>query len=188
MPRTAYAYRHRRAGAIVWAIFDTSQELSTRPGMEAAISQRSASFDPQHDSDAARSATMAWIPGGTFRMGSDRHYPEEAPVHQVSVDGFWMDRTPVTNREFRRFVAETGYVTFAEKTPDPKDYPGAMPKMLRPASLVFTQPSKPVDLRNIANWWRYTVGADWRHPYGPKSSISGLDDHPVVHVAYCDAE
>src|SRR5262245_43119360 len=143
--------------------------------METAISQRSASFDLQRDSAARRTATMAWIPGGTFRMGSDRHYPEEAPVHQVSVDSFWMDRTPVTNREFRAFVAATGHVTFAEKTPDPKDYPGALPKMLRAGSLVFTPPNKPVDLRNIANWWRFTFVADWRHPYGPKSSISGLD-------------
>jgi formylglycine-generating enzyme len=156
--------------------------------MEEAISQSSAGLDRAGDRDAARTASMVWIPGGTFRMGSDRHYPEEAPVHQVSVDGFWMDRTPVTNREFRRFVVETGYVTFAEKAPDPKDYPGALPKMLRAGSLVFTPPSKPVDLRNIANWWRFTFGADWRHPYGPRSSISGLDDHPVVHVAYCDAE
>jgi formylglycine-generating enzyme required for sulfatase activity len=130
---------------------------------------------------------MLYIPGGTFRMGSDRHYPEEAPAHQVGVDGFWMDRTPVTNRAFREFVKATGYVTFAETAPDPKDYPGAQPEMLRAGSLVFTPPGKPVDLRNIANWWRFTFGADWRHPYGPKSSIGGLDDHPVVHVAYCDA-
>jgi len=156
--------------------------------MEDAISPSSTGLSHVRDPDAARTHSMAWIPGGTYRMGSDRHYPEEAPVHQVSVDGFWIDRTPVTNREFRKFVAATGYVTFAEKTPDPKDYPGALPKMLRAGSLVFTPPNKPVDLRNIGNWWRFTFGADWRHPYGPKSSISGLDDHPVVHVAYCDAE
>ena len=73
---------------------------------------------------------MVWVPPGTFRMGSDSHYPEEAPVHRVTVDGFWMDRTPVTNRQFREFVYATGYVTFAEKAPDPKDYPGALPHML----------------------------------------------------------
>ena len=84
---------------------------------------------------------MIFIPGGTFRMGSDRHYPEEAPVHRVTLDGFWIDCTPVTNRQFRKFVNETGYVTYAEIAPDPKDYPGALPNMLKAGSLVFT-PSK----------------------------------------------
>jgi formylglycine-generating enzyme required for sulfatase activity len=130
---------------------------------------------------------MVRIAGGTFRMGSDRHYPEEAPVHRVTVDGFWMDRTPVTNRQFRTFVDATGYVTFAEIPPDPKDYPGALPHMLEPGSLVFTPPKPPVDLRDWSQWWAFEFGADWRHPYGPQSSIGGLDDHPVVHVAYKDA-
>jgi len=130
---------------------------------------------------------MVRIPGGTFRMGSDHHYPEEAPVHRVTVDGFWMDRTPVTNRQFRKFVNATGYVTFAEIPPDPRDYPGALPHMLRPGSLVFTPPKPPVDLRDWSQWWAFEFGADWRHPYGPRSSISGLDEHPVVHVAYKDA-
>ena len=120
-------------------------------------------------------------------MGSDRHYPEEAPVHRVTVDGFWIDRTPVTNRQFRDFVRATGHVTFAEKRPDPKDYPGALPHMLYAGSLVFTPPDHPVDLRNWSQWWTLLKGADWRHPYGPKSTINGLDDHPVVHVAYSDA-
>jgi formylglycine-generating enzyme len=133
-------------------------------------------------------ADMLWIPGGTFRMGSDNHYAEEKPVHRVTVDGFWIDRTPVTNREFHRFVAETGYVTFAEIAPDPKDYPGALPHMLKPGSLVFTPPQGQVDLSNWANWWQFCFGADWRHPYGPGSSLEGLDDHPVVHIAYKDAE
>ena len=131
---------------------------------------------------------MIYIPGGTFGMGSDRHYPEEAPVHRVSVDAFWIDRTPVTNRQFRKFVNATNYVTFAEIAPDPKDYPGALPKMLKAGSLVFTPPNGPVDLRDWSQWWRFKFGADWRRPYGPRSSISGLDDHPVVHVAYRDAE
>jgi formylglycine-generating enzyme len=128
-----------------------------------------------------------WIPGGTFRMGSDRHYPEEAPVHCETVGGFWMDLAPVTNREFRKFINATGYVTFAEIPPDPKDYPGALPHMLKAGSLVFTPPDHPVDLRNIANWWTFTFGANWRRPYGKRSSIRGLDDHPVVHIAYRDA-
>ena len=139
--------------------------------------------------DAAAEARrdMVWIPGGTFRMGSDSHYPEEAPVHRATVDGFWIDRTPVTNREFRKFVNATGYVTFAEIPPDPKDYPGALPHMLKAGSLVFSPPKPPVDLRNWTQWWTFKFGANWRRPYGPRSSISGLDDHPVVHVAFKDA-
>jgi formylglycine-generating enzyme required for sulfatase activity len=131
---------------------------------------------------------MVWVPGGEFHMGSERHYPEERPVHLVRVDGFWMDRTPVTNREFARFIKETGYVTFAEIRPDPKDYPGALPHMLKAGSLVFTPPSHPVDLRVWSQWWRFKFGAYWRRPYGPGSSLTGLDEHPVVHIAYKDAE
>ena len=133
-------------------------------------------------------AGMVWVPGGEFAMGSDRHYPEEAPVHRVRVDGFWMDEHPVTNDEFARFVADTGHVTFAEIPPDPKDYPGALPEMLYAGSLVFVQPPGPVDLRDIGNWWSFMKGADWRHPWGPESSIDGLGDLPVTHVCYTDAE
>src|SRR4030081_2294622 len=131
---------------------------------------------------------MLYVPGGTYRMGSDRHYPEEAPVHHVTVDGFWMDRTPVTNRQFRKFVNATGYVTFAEIVPDAKDYPDAMPHMLKAGSLVFSPPKQAVDLRYWGEWWTFKSGANWRRPYGPRSNISGLDDHPIVHVAYRDAE
>ncbi len=130
---------------------------------------------------------MIRIPSGTFRMGSDKHYPEEAPVHRVSVDGFWIDRTPVTNRQFKDFVSATGHVTFAEIAPDPKNYPGALPHMLYAGSLVFTPPDHPVDLKNWSEWWRFLKGANWRHPYGPKSNINALDNHPVVHVAFADA-
>jgi len=121
-------------------------------------------------------------------MGSDRHYPEEAPAHDVSVDGFWMDRAPVTNRDFLQFVNATGYVTLAEKKPDPADYPGALPHMIRAGSLVFTPPREPVDLRDWSRWWVFKLGANWRRPYGPRSSIGGRHDHPVVHIAYRDAE
>src|SRR5262245_38991473 len=131
---------------------------------------------------------MIFIPGGIFRMGSNRHYPEEAPVHRASVGGFWIDRTPVTNRDFRKFVNATGYVTCAEIPPDPKDYPGALPHMLKAASLVFEPPKGPVDLRDWTSWWTLKRGANWRRPYGPRSTISGLDDHPVVQVAYRDAK
>jgi formylglycine-generating enzyme len=136
----------------------------------------------------AQSSGMVWLPSGTFRMGSDRHYPEEAPAHEVSVDGFWIDATPVTNRDFLKFVNATGYVTFAELKPEAKDYPGALPHMLRAGSLVFSPPLRQVDLRDWSEWWQFKFGANWRRPYGPRSSIAGLHDHPVVHVAYCDAE
>ena len=130
---------------------------------------------------------MIWIPGGTFRMGSDKHYPEEAPVHRVTVDGFFIDRTPVTNRQFKEFVRATGHVTVAENVPDARDYPGALPEMLYAGSLVFSPPNHPVDLRNWGQWWTFLRGANWRRPYGPKSNINVLDNHPVVHVAYADA-
>jgi formylglycine-generating enzyme len=133
-------------------------------------------------------AHMVFVPGAEFRMGSDRHYPEEAPVHRVRVDGFWIDRTPVTNRQFRKFVDATNYVTFAEIAPRAEDYPGALPHMLKAGSLVFSPPKGPVDLLDWTQWWQFKFGADWRRPYGPRSSISGMDDHPVVHIAYCDAE
>jgi formylglycine-generating enzyme required for sulfatase activity len=138
--------------------------------------------------DAAQPKDMVFIPGGEFTMGSDRHYPEEAPAHRVAVDGFWMDRHAVTNKEFRRFVDETGYVTFAEKPANAADYPGAKPELLVPSSVMFRKASGPVDLRNPYNWWTYVAGADWRHPRGPGSSLQGLWDHPVVHVAFEDAE
>src|SRR5471030_1734613 len=108
---------------------------------------------------------MLRIPGGTFRMGSDRHYPEEAPTHKVIIDEFWIDPTPVTNAQFRAFVQATGYVTFAEIAPDPKDYPGALPHMLKAGGLVFTPPKKAVDLTDWSQWWRFTFGAHWRRPY-----------------------
>lgn len=130
---------------------------------------------------------MIWIPGGTFGMGSDRHYPEEAPVHRVTLGGFWMDRSPVTNRQFKEFVRATGHVTFAEIPPDAKHYPGALPHMLYAGSLVFTPPARPVDLNNWGEWWTFLQGANWRHPYGPKSNINALHNHPVVHVTFDDA-
>src|SRR4029453_4972823 len=133
-------------------------------------------------------ADMVFIPGGTFRMGSDRHYPEEAPVHRATVDGFWIDRAPVTNREFRKFINATAYLPLGEVSPAPGDYPGALPRMLKAGSLVFAPPRHPVDLHNWDEWWTFKFGANWRRSYGPRSSISGLDDHPVVHVAYRDAE
>ena len=150
--------------------------------MEIEVARRSA------DIGKSAPAGMEFVPGGQFMMGSDSHYPEEKPAHRVVVDGFWIDRTPVTNNEFRRFTEATGYITFAEIAPNAEDYPGILPEMLKPGSMVFDQPSHPVDLSNAANWWKFEIGADWRHPYGPDSSIEDLGDHPVVHIVYRDAE
>jgi formylglycine-generating enzyme required for sulfatase activity len=133
------------------------------------------------------SGKMVWIPGGTFMMGSNDHYPEEAPAHPVKVDGFWIEETPVTNRQFKTFVEETGHVTMAEIAPDPKDYPGALPHMLKPGSLLFVQP-KSVKGPDWSQWWTFKFGANWRRPLGGNSDIRGKLDHPVVHVAWSDAK
>jgi formylglycine-generating enzyme len=145
-------------------------------------------FDQRTEPAAGiRTADMIRIPGGTFRMGSDAHYPEEAPVHRVTVDGFWIDRTPVTNRQFKAFVKATGHVSTAQIPPDPADYPGALPDMLYAGSLVFAPPPRVIDLSDWSQWWSFLRGADWRHPYGPRSNINVHDHHPVVHVSYGDA-
>jgi sulfatase modifying factor 1 len=130
---------------------------------------------------------MVWIAAATFLMGSDHHYPEEAPAHRAAVDGFWIDRCAVTNRQFAAFARETGYVTVAERPPDPADFPGAPPENLRAGSLVFARTRGPVDLKHLDQWWAWTPGASWRHPEGPDSTLAGRMDHPVVHVAYEDA-
>jgi sulfatase modifying factor 1 len=131
--------------------------------------------------------SQRWVPGGEFAMGSDDHYPDEGPVRRVAVDGFWMDAYPITNRHFADFIEDTGYTTVAELPPSPELYPGAPPEDLVPGSMVFEMSSGPVDLRNHANWRRWTPGAQWRHPTGPGSDLDGLDDHPVVQVSYIDA-
>lgn len=136
---------------------------------------------------AQLSEEMVRIPAGRFTMGSDKHYPEEAPAHEVEVSHFLMDVVPVTNREYAVFVEETGHVTVAEVAPRAEDYPGAIPEMLRAASLVFSPPPGPVPLGDWSRWWAWTFGADWQHPFGPDSSLDGLMDHPVVHVAHEDA-
>jgi sulfatase modifying factor 1 len=168
----------------------------------------STSADPHaaHDTASAKSATartpvlnnsrapgpapsgMVWIPGGEFWMGCDEcGMPDALPVHLVWVAGFWMDATPVTNSEFDRFVKATRYVTVAERRPDSKDFPGAPPDKLVPGSIVFTPPAHPVSLDDFSQWWSYVPGANWRHPDGPSSTLKGLDNHPVVHIAFEDA-
>jgi formylglycine-generating enzyme len=140
---------------------------------------------------------MVWIPGGEFSMGAAappamdrigmRATLDSRPIHRVYVDGFWMDRTEVTNAEFARFVAATGYVTVAERRPRAEDFPGAPAEDLVPGSAVFTPPRHPVALDDALQWWRYVPGASWRHPAGPGSDLKGRERQPVVHVAFDDA-
>jgi len=147
--------------------------------------------EQQGASSATRQRFMheeVWIPAATFAMGSDRHYPEEAPVHRVAVDGFWIDRVAVTNAAFAEFVGATGYVTRAERPLDPAQFPGAPAANLVPGSLVFTGTPGPVDLRHLSQWWTWVPGACWRHPEGPRSDVEDRARHPVVHVACEDAE
>ncbi|GAA1055740.1 sulfatase-modifying factor 1 [Agromyces luteolus] len=127
------------------------------------------------------------LPGGTFRMGSDVHYPEEAPQHERVVAPFAIERHPVTNAQFAEFVAATGYLTTAERPLDPVEFADVPEPDRAPGSLVFTPTDGPVDLRDWRQWWRWVTGADWRHPFGPDSDLEGRADHPVVHVAYADA-
>ena len=133
-------------------------------------------------------AGMVWIEGGTFTMGDDEERPEERAAHEVTVGGFWIDRHEVTNAEFARFIEATRYVTVAERGLDLKDHPGVPPELLAPGAVVFTPPDGLLNLVDVSQWWRFVPGADWRHPSGPGSSIEGRDNHPVVDVAYEDAQ
>lgn len=144
-------------------------------------------------------AGMVWIPGGEFSMGAQdptgmdmndvgmKATIDSRPIHRVYVDGFFMDKTDVTNAEFEKFVKATGYVTVAERKPRAEDYPGAPPENLVPGSVVFAPPDHPVPLNDYLQWWTYVPGANWRHPQGPDSNIVGKDNYPVVHIAYEDA-
>jgi len=144
--------------------------------------------EPSGPVAAATGPDLVWVPGGTFSMGSDDFEPEEAPAHRVTVDGFWMEPVAVTNGAFREFVSATGYVTVAERPLDPADYPGAPVENLVPGSMVFTPTAGPVDLRHLSQWWQWTPGACWDHPNGPDSAVDDLLNHPVVHVAFEDAQ
>jgi formylglycine-generating enzyme required for sulfatase activity len=142
---------------------------------------------------------MVWIPGGEFSMGAADPVGEDQndvgmhatrdsrPIHRVYVDGFWMDRTEVTNRQFAAFVRATGYLTVAERVPRAEDYPDAPRENLVPGAVVFSMPRHPVPLEDSYQWWSYVRGANWRHPAGPSSSIERKQDYPVVDVAYDDA-
>lgn len=140
------------------------------------------------DTATLRSSELIWLDGGEFAMGSDAHYPEEAPAHRVRVDGFWISPTAVTNREYAAFVRDTAYKTVAERPLDASDFPGAPAENLVAGSLVFTGTTGPVDLRHLSQWWAWTPAANWRRPFGPGSTIGDRAEHPVVHIAYEDAE
>jgi len=150
-----------------------------------ASSTADSSSEPVHGATAPQN--MAWVAGRRFQMGCERFYPEEQPLHDEDVEGFWIDRHPVTVRDFRRFVADSDYVTVAERPLAPGDYPDADPELLVPGSLVFQQPPGPVSLEDYRAWWAYVPGACWRHPLGPGSETRGRGRHPVVHIAYEDA-
>lgn len=152
----------------------------------------------QVDVTTAKPEGMVWIPGGEFEMGAvvngqgtgETPMPsnDAEPIHPVRVDGLWMDKTEVTNEEFAKFVAATGYVTIAEKAPTKEEFPDAPPENLVAGSVVFAPPDHEVPLNNHYQWWNYVKGADWRHPIGPQSDIKGKEKYPVVQIAYPDAE
>jgi formylglycine-generating enzyme len=168
---------------------ESPDQQHQRPAQEpmAGDSNAVARIDTTQPPEAAPE-NMVWIPGGTFWMGCDDcDMPDTRPVHLVTVDGFWMDRTPITNTEFGQFAKETGYVTIAERKPSREDFPEADPENLVPGSAVFTSPPGDVLLDDYRRWWRYVPGANWRHPEGPKTTIKEREDHPVVQIAWEDA-
>jgi formylglycine-generating enzyme len=168
-------------------------EPAAADDFEATVANAAGAPDPAPEG-------MAWIPGGEFSMGAADPLGKDAnvvgmqatedsrPIHRVRVDGFWMDKTEVTNRQFAAFVKATGYVTVAERTPTAEEFPGAPPENLIAGSVVFSPPDHAVPLDTHFRWWSYVQGANWRHPAGPASDLRGREDYPAVHVAYEDAE
>jgi formylglycine-generating enzyme required for sulfatase activity len=158
---------------------------------EAATSTKVGAIAPRINAGPAPGPApdgMVWIPGGVYWRGNDTQaHRDSRPWHQVEVDGFWMDATTVTNEQFETFVKATGYVTLAERTPKPEDFPGAPPEKLVAGSVVFSPTKGPVPLDNHLRWWNYLKGANWRHPEGPDSDLKGREKHPVLHVAHEDA-
>lgn len=178
------------AGPGSFAISAAEREAAKSLSQSAERLCKSYGGVPAASSEHNRPAGMVWIKGGSFLMGSNDRYPEERPIKRASVGSFWIDRHEVTNAQFAAFVAATGYKTVAERGLSEKDYPNLPPEARAPGSMVFFEPPKNarINTTDISEWWRYVPGADWRHPNGPQSSIAGKDNHPVVHVAYADAE
>jgi sulfatase modifying factor 1 len=137
--------------------------------------------------DTSWTNKMVWIPGGSYMRGCDSGQGDEKPVREITISGFWLDATEVTNDQFAEFVHETGYVTVAERRPDPSQFPGVDPSLLKAGGIVFKPPGQPVSLRNHYAWWTYVAGANWRHPTGPDSDIQGKGNYPVVQMAWEDA-
>jgi sulfatase modifying factor 1 len=189
------------AGAVTWAVLrqetDSAGDRTAASDVSSAVTATQP-FAPTVANDdtppGPPPAGMTWIPGGEFSMGAVDPLGQDAnpvgmqatrdsrPIHRVYVDGFWMDKTEVTNRQFAEFVKATGYVTVAERTPRAEDFPGAPAENLVAGSVVFAPPDHPVPLDNHFQWWSYVQGANWRHPDGAGSSVDGHDDYPVVHV------
>lgn len=170
------------------SLFCCQSETEKQPTGNAVVTENKAESNRVIVPDTIPSK-MAWIPGGTFEMGStDPAFPDAQPVHSVTLTGFWMDEHEVTNAEYGRFVETTGYVTVAERPLDPTDFPGVPVENLVPGSGVFVPTNQAVPLDNALQWWRYVPGANWRNPMGPESSIKGLPNHPVVHISYEDAQ
>ena len=185
------------AGAAGWVIY-SEQRPARAPAAEAAPEPAFKPTVPNSSSPPASAPeSMVWIPGGEFSMGTEdppdmsagamNSMADARPIHRVYVDGFWMDKTDVTNEQFEQFVKATGYVTVAEEKPRAEDYPSAPPQNLVAGAVVFAPPDHPVSLDNHYQWWSYVPGANWRHPSGPNSNLKGRENYPVVHIAYRDA-
>lgn len=169
----------------------------TPPDGDPTVNGTATAANPPDAPSANGPPGMVWIPGGEFTFGTDfdEGWPDEKPAHRARVAGFWIDATEVTNAQFQKFVEVTGYTTTAERAPTleeimsqvPPGTPEPKPEDLVAGSLVFTPPAGPVDLRDFSQWWQWTPGANWRHPDGPRSDLTGRDDHPVVHISWDDA-
>ena len=151
---------------------------SEKPDLEKQNKSEKKPFKP---------VNMVWISGGTFNMGSKHGKPDELPVHKVTLDGFWIDKTEVTNEQFAEFVKATKYLTLAEQKPNPLDFPGVPEEKLVPGAVVFEPPPGNPPLNNHRIWWIWKAGASWKNPNGPNDSIKGKDNHPVVNVCWFDA-
>lgn len=174
----------KKAGRDYATRYDEPKALGHAVPSPEAMAAKAAAHNPN---DHSWTNDMVWIGGGSFLMGSEEGQPDEKPVHEVTVGGFWMDRYEVTNEQFEKFVKATGYVTIAERKPKQEDFPDAPPEALVPGAIVFTPPPGDVPLHNHMAWWRYVPGANWRHPEGPESNLKGREKHPVVQVAWFDA-